>query len=68
MTATEQAVEFMEEFRTYMRNIGQATPRVEQFIDEMSALIALGVGPKTALDALFDALAVMDAKQTEVSA
>ncbi|MGW3724173.1 hypothetical protein [Streptomyces sp. NPDC000851] len=56
-TVTEQAIEVMEDFRTRMRAIGQATPAVEEFIDQMNALIVAYRDPKTAMDVLFHALA-----------
>ncbi|MET9968930.1 hypothetical protein ABZZ80_24120 [Streptomyces sp. NPDC006356] len=56
-SAAEQAIEVMEEFRIRVRAIGQATPAVEEFIDLMNALIARYDSPKTAMDALFQALA-----------
>lgn len=56
-TTTEQAIAVMEEFRTNMRAIGQATPAVEQFINEMNLLIAAYGNPTTAMDALFHSLA-----------
>jgi hypothetical protein len=56
-SATDQAIEVMEEFRTRMRDIGQASPAVEKFIDEMTLLISVCDSPKTAMDALFRTLA-----------
>lgn len=57
MNAATQAIDVMEEFRTRMRFIGQATPAVEKFIDEMNALIVEYRDPTTAMEVLFQALA-----------
>ena len=67
-TVTEQATAVLEEFRTNLRKIGQATPAAEKFIDDMNALVTAGVGPETALDVLFRALAAVDTKRAEAQA
>lgn len=59
-TPTDQAIAVMEDFRARIRAIGQTTPALEQFIDNMNVLLSLQVAPATALDALFRALAEME--------
>lgn len=67
-TAREQALHFLDEFRSNMRKAGQATQGVEKFVDDMSALVTTAVGPRTALGILSHALANMEAKQSEAAA
>ncbi|MER6064860.1 hypothetical protein ABT167_27535 [Streptomyces sp. NPDC001792] len=58
-SVTEQAIAVMEDFRTRIRAIGNSSPAVEEFIDQMNALITVYRSPKTAMEALFAALAEM---------
>ncbi|MGV9242649.1 hypothetical protein [Streptomyces sp. NPDC003710] len=53
----ERAITEMEEFRTKMRALGQSTPAVEKFIDEVNLLITVYGDPKAAIDAVFRLLA-----------
>ncbi|MGW3024803.1 hypothetical protein [Streptomyces sp. NPDC001221] len=55
--AAEQAIAEMEGFRTKMRAIGQSSPTVEKFIDEVNLLITVYGDPAAAIDAVFAALA-----------
>lgn len=52
-----EAIGEWEDFRQKMRSIGQSSPAVEQFCDEMVALLAVSEDPQAALNAVFQMLA-----------
>ncbi|MFF9324010.1 hypothetical protein ACF1AY_04755 [Streptomyces sp. NPDC014776] len=53
-----EAIAEMELFRAEMRRLGQASPAVEKFVDEVCALISVCGDPKAAIDTVFRVLAV----------
>lgn len=62
-TVIEQAIATVEEFRTAMQNLGQATAAVEKFADDVTIFVIATGSPKTALDM---ALQNLLSEQTEV--
>lgn len=54
---TEEAIEEMEGFRTRMREIGQLTPAVENFVNELVLLASLTNNPKAAIEMVVRVLA-----------
>lgn len=54
---TDTAVEIMEDFRTRMREAGQLTERVEDFINKVVLFASVSKDPRAAIDAVFQMLA-----------
>jgi hypothetical protein len=49
-TVTEQAIATVEDFRTTMRSLGQNTPAVEKFADDVTIYVIATGSPQLAVD------------------
>jgi hypothetical protein len=58
----------MESFRSGMRAIGQATPAVERFVDDMVLLLGVTNDPQRCMDTILKALGGADEKQLHSAA
>lgn len=55
--STDAATEIMEGFRTCMRDAGQLTELVEEFIDRVIVIASATKNPRGTIDAVFEMLA-----------
>ncbi|MGW7239704.1 hypothetical protein [Streptomyces sp. NPDC054804] len=49
-TTTDQAIAIVEEFRDTMQSLGQTTPAVEKFADDVTIFVIATGSPQVAVD------------------